>query len=130
MSECSRCVKESHEALLLGENKTVLRERAYCWISLDDWWWDGLWEWLHDMALRAQVAGKGLSQKHFPHSRLRGVWNALLPAMWEHNEMERWQGIIMIYEFNKRRKKVISASREKTADESMCAMRPRTTKLG
>jgi hypothetical protein len=36
----------------------------------------------------------------------------------------------MTDDFNKRRKKVISASREKTADESMCLMRPRTTKLG
>jgi hypothetical protein len=33
-------------------------------------------------------------------------------------------------EFNKRHKKEGSASRDKTADESMCAMRPRTTKLG
>jgi hypothetical protein len=36
----------------------------------------------------------------------------------------------MTDEFNKMRKKVVSASREKTTDESMCAMRPRTTKLG
>jgi hypothetical protein len=56
------------------------------------------------------------------------------PAMWEKKEMEGidewWQGISMTYEFNKRRKKVISASREKTADESMCAIGPCTTKLG
>jgi hypothetical protein len=43
---------------------------------------------------------------------------------------EWWQGIIITDEFNKTLKKVVSASREKTADESMCAMRPRTTKLG
>jgi hypothetical protein len=56
------------------------------------------------------------------------------PAMWKKKEMEGtdewWQGISMTDEFNKRRKKLVSASREKTADESMCAMRPRTTKLG
>jgi hypothetical protein len=56
------------------------------------------------------------------------------PVMWEKKEMEGidewWQGISMTDEFNKRRKKVVSASREKTADESMCAMHPYTTKLG
>jgi hypothetical protein len=56
------------------------------------------------------------------------------PSMWEKKEMEGidewWQGISMTDEFNNRRKKVISASQENTADESMCAMRPRTTKLG
>jgi hypothetical protein len=56
------------------------------------------------------------------------------PIMWEKKEMEGiyewWQGISMTDEFNKRRKKVVSASREKTADESMCIMRPRITKLG
>jgi hypothetical protein len=56
------------------------------------------------------------------------------PAMWEKKEMEGidewWQGISMTDEFNNRRKKVIIASRENTADESMCAMGPPTTKLG
>jgi hypothetical protein len=43
---------------------------------------------------------------------------------------EWWQAIHMADEFNERRKKVISASHEKTAYKSMAAMRPRTTKLG
>jgi hypothetical protein len=56
------------------------------------------------------------------------------PAMWENKDTkgsDDWrQGINMTDEFNERCKKVISASRENTADESMCTLRPHTTKLG
>jgi hypothetical protein len=61
-------------------------------------------------------------------------FHKLSPAMWEKKDKqgsdEWWQGINMTDEFNKRCKKVISASREKVTDESMCALHPRAPKLG
>jgi hypothetical protein len=60
-------------------------------------------------------------------------FNKFSPAIWEKKEKkgidEWWQGISMKDDFNKRHKKVTSASWKNTADQSMCAMHPPTTQL-
>jgi hypothetical protein len=68
-----------------------------------------------------------------PHWRFE-QFSKCVPVIWEDKskqETDEWLRFISaLDEFNERRKTVVTASAKKVADESMAALRPRTTKRG
>ena len=89
---------------------------------------EALWETKNEGLLHSPSMGQYM--KHYRFKQIK----ALIPMMFA-DESKRttdpwWQFIAAVESFNAKRKEMVAASIWKTLDESMSALRPRTTQTG